>query len=262
MSEQTTLPLSSITAVITGGSSGLGFATAQHLLQRGATVALFDIDREKGEKAVREAGGNAHFYPVDVCSEGEVSDALQAFREKAGRINLCVSCAGIAPAARTLNKTGNAASFDQFRKVTDINLNGTFNVSRLAAQTMAAQEADENGERGVIINTASIAGYEGQTGQTAYAASKAGIIGMTLPMARDLAAVGIRVNAIAPGVMGTPMLLAMPEHVQAALSANVPFPKRLGLPEEFAALVAHIALNTYINGETIRLDGALRMPPK
>ncbi|MEG3768220.1 SDR family oxidoreductase, partial [Alteromonas sp. 14N.309.X.WAT.G.H12] len=165
-------------------------------------------------------------------------------------------------AMRTLDKSGQAAPLDKYKQVIDINLVGSFNVARLAAQIMATQSPNSQGERGVIIHTASIAGYEGQIGQTAYASSKAGIIGMTLPMARDLAPLGIRVNAIAPGVMGTPLLLAMPQGVQDALSSNVPFPSRLGSPDEFAALVAHIFENGYLNGETIRLDGGLRMPPK
>ncbi|WP_083272929.1 SDR family NAD(P)-dependent oxidoreductase [Alteromonas confluentis] len=249
-------------AVITGGSSGLGFATAQRLCQHGYRVALFDINQDAGSEAAAKLGPLAHFFGVDVCDEHQVAGALAEFKQIVGHINLCVNCAGIAPAKRLLNRDGEAVALSHFTNVININLIGTFNVARLVAKTMAAQQLNAQGERGVIINTASIAGFEGQIGQTAYASSKAAIIGLTLPMARDLSASAIRVNAIAPGIMGTPMLLAMPEEVQSALAANVPFPKRLGLPEEFAHLVMHIAANSYINGETIRLDGALRMPPK
>ena len=254
-----TLPLA---AVITGGSSGLGFATAELLCQQGYQVALFDINHEAGETALHALGSQAHFFPVDVCDEVQVIEALTLFQQRVGHIGLCVNCAGVAPAKRVLNRDGQPVALSHFENVININLIGTFNVCRLAAQIMSAQQPDESGERGVIINTASIAGYEGQIGQTAYASSKAAIIGLTLPMARDLSANAIRVNAIAPGVMGTPMVTAMPQEVQDSLSAGVPFPKRLGLPAEYARLVLHIHANHYINGETIRLDGALRLAPK
>lgn len=251
-----------LTAVITGGSSGLGYATAQLLCAHGYQVAILDINQQAGEEAAASLGNQARFYVTDVCNENQVADALAQFRHIAGRISLCVNCAGIAPAKRLLSREGEPVALSHFSQVININLIGTFNVCRLTAAVMASQQPDDQGDRGVIINTASIAGYEGQIGQTAYASSKAAIIGLTLPMARDLSSSAVRVNAIAPGIMGTPMLLAMPEDVQDALAANVPYPKRLGLPEEFARLVMHIASNTYINGETIRLDGALRMPPK
>ncbi|WP_137167113.1 3-hydroxyacyl-CoA dehydrogenase [Salinimonas lutimaris] len=258
------MELKNLTAVVTGGCSGLGHATAVALRAAGANVALLDLNHEQGVQRVAELDEqHTLFCQVDVRDEGNIEQALNQVTERFGAIHLCVNCAGIAPASRTLDRDGQPAPLSGFQKTIDINLVGTFNVARLVAAKMAAQPPlNDAGERGVIINTASIAGYEGQIGQTAYAASKGGIIALTLPMARDLAPLGIRVNTIAPGVMGTPLLLAMPDKVQDALSANVPYPKRLGLPEEFASLVCHISQNTYINGETIRLDGALRMPPK
>lgn len=258
------MTLNKVTAIVTGGCSGLGHATAIALSQAGANVCLLDMNAELGAQRVQELGeANTFFVKVDVRDETSVTDALAACSEKFGDITLCVNCAGVAPAKRLLDREGAPAPLADFQSTIDINLVGSFNVARLVASAMAKQAPlNDEGERGVIINTASVAGYEGQIGQTAYAASKGGIIALTLPMARDLAPLGIRVNTIAPGVMGTPMLLAMPEKVQDALSANVQFPKRLGLPEEFAKLVMHIAENHYINGETIRLDGGLRMPPK
>lgn len=258
------MQLSGSTAIVTGGCSGLGHATAIALRSAGMRVALFDINQEQGETRVNELGAeDTLFCLVDVRDENSVADAINAVKARFGDIHLCVNCAGIASAKRLLDREGNPAPLADFQRTIDINLVGSFNVARLVAGAMAAQspQGDAN-ERGVIINTASVAGYEGQIGQTAYAASKGGIIALTLPMARDLAPLGIRVNTIAPGVMGTPMLLAMPDNVQQALSANVQFPKRLGLPEEFAKLAMHIMENAYLNGETIRLDGGLRMPPK
>lgn len=258
------MQLDSITALVTGGCSGLGHATAVALRNAGANVALLDINEEVGAQRVEELGADhSAFYKVDVRDASQVQTAIEQIQQRFGGLQLCVNCAGVAPAGRTLDKEGQAAPLDKFQHTIDINLVGTFNVARLAAQAMATQAPlNDDGERGLIVNTASIAGYEGQIGQTAYAASKGGIIALTLPMARDLAPLGIRVNTIAPGVMGTPLLLAMPEKVQDALSANVPFPKRLGLPAEFAGLVTHMAANSYLNGETVRLDGGLRMPPK
>lgn len=252
------------TAVITGGCSGLGLAAAEALADAGARVVLIDLNAEKGASLVARFGPErALFIQADVTSEDQITSALESAISTFGAIHFCINCAGIAPAERLLSKAGEAASLERFNQTIAINLSGTFNVARLAAAKIALNPADDQtGERGVIINTASIAGYEGQIGQTAYAASKAGIIGLTLPMARDLAAAGIRVNSIAPGVMGTPLLTAMPQAVQDAVSAMVPFPKRLGKPAEFARLVLHLCENTYINGETIRLDGALRMQPK
>ncbi|MCW8108613.1 SDR family NAD(P)-dependent oxidoreductase [Alteromonas ponticola] len=258
------MKLNGATAIVTGGCSGLGHATAIALREAGLNVALFDLNEELGSQRVAELGANnTLFCQVDVRDETSVSQALERVAAEFGDIHLLVNCAGIAPAKRLLDKEGKPAPLDGFQTTIDINLVGSFNVARLVAAKMASQSPQgEANERGLIINTASVAGYEGQIGQTAYAASKAGIIGLTLPMARDLAPLGIRVNTIAPGVMGTPMLLAMPDKVQDALTANVQFPKRLGLPAEFAKLVVHMMDNAYLNGETIRLDGALRMPPK
>jgi NAD(P)-dependent dehydrogenase (short-subunit alcohol dehydrogenase family) len=258
------MQLEHLTAIVTGGCSGLGHATAVALRDAGANVCLLDMNDEVGAQRVAELGEeHTLFVKVDVRDEASVLQALNACRDRFGDIRLCINCAGVAPAKRILDREGTPAPLADFQSTIDINLVGSFNVSRLVASVMAKQSPiNDEGERGLIVNTASVAGYEGQIGQTAYAASKGGIIALTLPMARDLAPLGIRVNTIAPGVMGTPMLLAMPEKVQDALSANVQFPKRLGLPEEFASLVIHLAQNTYINGETIRLDGGLRMPPK
>ncbi|NMH58584.1 SDR family NAD(P)-dependent oxidoreductase [Alteromonas ponticola] len=258
------MKLDGATAIVTGGCSGLGHATAIALREAGVNVALFDLNEELGNQRVSELGAEQTlFCQVDVRDEASVSQAIEKASAEFGDIHLLVNCAGIAPAKRLLDKEGQPAPLDGFQKTIDINLVGSFNVARLVAAKMATQPPQgEANERGLIINTASVAGYEGQIGQTAYAASKAGIIGLTLPMARDLAPLGIRVNTIAPGVMGTPMLLAMPDKVQDALTANVQFPKRLGLPAEFAKLVIHMLDNAYLNGETVRLDGALRMPPK
>lgn len=258
------MQLENLTALVTGGCSGLGHATAVALRNSGANVCLLDMNGDVGAQRVAELGEEHTFFvQVDVRDESSVANALEACSDKFGDIRLCINCAGIAPAKRILDREGTPAPLADFQSTIDINLVGSFNVARLVASVMAKQAPiNDEGERGVIINTASVAGYEGQIGQTAYAASKGGIIALTLPMARDLAPLGIRVNTIAPGVMGTPMLLAMPEKVQDALSANVQFPKRLGLPEEFAKLVIHLAQNSYINGETIRLDGGLRMPAK
>jgi NAD(P)-dependent dehydrogenase (short-subunit alcohol dehydrogenase family) len=249
-------------AIVTGGCSGLGHATAKALIDAGWLVCIFDLNEESGQSIASTLSQDACFFEcVDVTSSNSVKSALAKYRHKS--ISLLVNCAGIAPAKRTLNRDGEPMPLEDFAKVININLVGSFNVARLVAADMAKNDPLNNDcGRGLIINTASVAGYEGQVGQCAYAASKAGLIGLSLPMARDLAPLGIRVNTIAPGVMGTPMLLAMPESVQTALASNVQHPKRLGLPQEFAKLVIHIADNGYINGETIRLDGGLRMPPK
>ena len=252
-------------AVVTGGASGLGRATATALVAKGMKVAIFDLNAEAGERAVAELGADkVMFAAVDVTSDQSVEQAVAAVVEAFGAVHLCVNCAGVCPAKRVLDREGRAMPLGDFAGAININLVGTFNVARVVAQAMAQNEpCGEAGERGVIINTASVAAYEGQIGQSAYAASKGGIVGLTLPMARDLAPLGIRVMAVAPGIMGTPMVKAMPEKVQDALVANIPFPKRLGLPEQdFGRLAVHIAENAYLNGETIRLDGAIRMPPK
>ena len=203
------------------------------------------------------------FIEVDVTNDNSVEAAFEQVISKFGRVDICVNCAGIAPAKKVLDREGNAQLLNDFSKTISINLIVTFNVARIAAQTMAKNEATgEANERGIIINTASVAAYDGQMGQCAYAASKSGIVGMTLPMARDLARSGIRVNTIAPGIMGTPMLLAMPDSVQESLIDKIQFPKRMGLPSEFGRLALHMIENSYLNGETIRLDAAIRMPPK
>lgn len=249
-------------AIVTGGCSGLGQATTKVLLAAGWQVCIFDVNADKGDEIAKSMSQeHCSFEHVDVTDAASVQKAVDKHAKK--QIRLLVNCAGIAPAKRTLSRDGEAMPLEDFSRTININLIGSFNVARLVAAAMAKNEPmDTDGNRGAIINTASVAGYEGQIGQTAYAASKAGLIGLSLPMARDLAPLGIRVNTIAPGIMGTPMLLAMPENVQETLASNVQFPKRLGLPEEFGKLVLHISENTYINGETIRLDGGLRMPPK
>lgn len=251
-------------AIVTGACSGLGNATAKSLIAKGAKVAVFDINAEQGASVVAELGkDNAVFHQVDVRNAESIEAAVKAVMDLWGAVHLCVNCAGIAPAKRTLDRAANPLPLEDFQNVIDINLVGSFNVARVAASAMAKNEPmGEAGERGLIVNTASVAGYEGQIGQAAYAASKGGILALNIPMARDLAHLGIRVNAIAPGTMGTPMLLGMPEKVQESLISNIQFPKRLGLPEEYSSLIVHLAENAYINGETIRLDGALRMQPK
>jgi NAD(P)-dependent dehydrogenase (short-subunit alcohol dehydrogenase family) len=251
-------------AVVTGGASGLGQATAKGLAAQGVKVAIFDLNEEQGNATVAELGAeNSFFQVVDVTNPENVRQALENVITKFGALHIVVNCAGVAPAAKVLNREGEAMALSKFSMAININLIGSFNVASQAAEFMAKNEPmGEAMERGVIINTASVAGYEGQMGQSAYAASKGGIIALSLPMARDLAKTGIRVNAVAPGIMGTPMLLGMPENVQESLVANIQFPKRMGLPSEFADLVAHIASNSYINAETIRLDGAIRMQPR
>ncbi|GHB76004.1 3-hydroxyacyl-CoA dehydrogenase [Psychrosphaera saromensis] len=251
-------------AVVTGGASGLGRATCSQLVAQGIKVAIFDLNEEAAKQAVAELGEeNAIYQIVDVTNEASTEQAFKKVIAHYNAIHICVNCAGIAPAAKVLDREGEAMPLSKFALAININLIGTFNMARIAAHYMAKNDVmGEALERGVIINTASVAGYEGQMGQSAYAASKGGIIALSLPMARDLARSGIRVNAIAPGIMGTPMLLGMPENVQEGLVANIQFPKRMGLPKEFGDLVAHIASNAYINGETIRLDGAIRMQPR
>lgn len=251
-------------AIVTGGASGLGRATAEALIKAGLKVAIFDLNNDEGEKFVAAQGDDKALYvAVNVTDVESVQAGIDQALAKFGALHICVNCAGIAPAKKILDREGQAMPLEDFNKVIQVNLIGSYNLARLSAQQFAKNEPmGEALERGLIINTASVAAYEGQVGQCAYAASKAGIVGLGLPMARDLAPLGIRVNTIAPGIMGTPMLLAMPENVQQSLVANVQFPKRLGLPNEFAKLVIHIAENAYLNAETIRLDGALRMQPR
>jgi NAD(P)-dependent dehydrogenase (short-subunit alcohol dehydrogenase family) len=244
--------------IITGGASGLGAATARMIVANGGKVVLADVQVEAGEKLAAELGGK--FVKCDVTSEVDgnaVVDAAVAF----GTIRGLVNCAGVAPAVKTLGKEG-AHPLEVFQRVVSINLVGTFNMARLAALAMSKTEANEHGERGIIINTASVAAFDGQMGQCAYGSSKAAVAGLTLPMARDLSRNGVRVMTIAPGIFETPMLLGMPQEVQDALGKMVPFPSRLGKPEEYAHLAKAIIENVMLNGETIRLDGAIRMQPK
>jgi len=244
-------------AVVTGGASGLGLAVVQNLLKAGAKVGIIDLPKEENEKKVRELGENAFFLPADVSQEDKVQSALDAM-DKTHPLRIAVNCAGIAFAIKTLQKD-KASDLASFKMTLEVNLVGTFNVCRLAAERMAKNEANADGERGVLINTSSIAAYDGQMGQVAYAASKGGIVAMTLPMARDLAKYGIRVLTIAPGIFDTPLLALLPESARQSLAEQVPFPHRLGLPSEFAALAQHMIENPMLNGEVVRLDGALRM---
>jgi NAD(P)-dependent dehydrogenase (short-subunit alcohol dehydrogenase family) len=248
------------TVLVTGGGSGLGAATARMVVANGGSVVLADVDKERGERVAAELGERARFVATDVTDEASVAAAVAAAAGNGG-LAVAVSCAGIAPAERVLGREG-PHSLGRFVTAIQVNLVGTFNVARLAAQAMAGNEPGEDGERGVIVNTASVAAFEGQIGQAAYSASKAGVAGMTLPVARELARHGIRVLAIAPGIFDTPMLAAMSDQVRASLGAQVPFPSRLGQPDEYAALVRHIVENRMLNGEVIRLDGAIRMAPR
>ena len=250
------MQLSTTAAVITGGASGLGEATARHFVQHGAQVTILDRDTTRGPQVAEEIGG--YFAETDVTDEASVKSALKVALEKMGSITAAVNCAGIALGIKTVGRDG-PHPLDAFQRTIDINLVGSFNVSRLAAAEMAQNAPDPDGARGVIINTASIAAFDGQKGQTAYAASKGGIAGMTLPMARDLASLGIRVMAIAPGIFMTPMLAGLPEEVQQQLAADVPNPPRLGDPREYGRLAGFIVEMGYLNGEVIRIDGALRM---
>ena len=254
------MQISGNTFLVSGGASGLGGATSRLLAASGAFVVIADINKEKGEALAKELGLNAMFVETNVADEESVKNAV-AKTSLFGPLRGAINCAGIGVAEKTVGKDGPHA-LASFKRVIEVNLIGTFNVIRLAAAQMNSQEPNASGERGVIINTASIAAFDGQIGQAAYSASKGGIVGMTLPIARDLARSGIRIVTIAPGLFDTPLLAGLPEDVKKVLGAQVPFPSRLGDPAEYAALAKHIVENEMLNGETIRLDGALRMPPK
>ena len=248
--------------VVTGGASGLGAATATHLVEQGAKVILVDMNQEQGNALQQQLGEQAEFVQLDVTDEQAVEAFFNHVENKYGQLNGLVNCAGIAPSAKVLGRNG-IHELAMFQKVLNINVSGTFNMLRFAAALIAKYElqTDEE-ERGVIVNTASVAAFDGQIGQTAYSASKGAVVAMTLPLARELAREAIRVMTIAPGIMETPMLKGLPQNVQDSLGQMVPYPSRLGRPEECARLVAHIAENSYLNGEVIRLDGAIRMAPK
>ena len=254
------MTLSNVVAFITGAGQGLGRATAIRLASLNAKVVISDVSEMTAKRVAEEIGIQAFAVTIDVTNEEQVKDAMEQTIKKWGKVNVCVNCAGVAPPMKTLSKKG-PHNLDQFSRVLQINTVGTFNVIRLAAEKMALNPVDEDGLRGLIINTASIAAYEGQIGQAAYAASKGAIVSMTLPIARDLAPYGIRVNTIAPGLMMTPMLEGLPENVRIDLAKTVLLPKRLGKPDEFAKLVQAIIENPLLNGEVIRLDGGLRMQP-
>jgi NAD(P)-dependent dehydrogenase (short-subunit alcohol dehydrogenase family) len=249
------------TFLVSGGASGLGGATSLLLAENGANVVIADINKEKGGALAAELGSNARFVETNVADEESVKNAVNSAVSAFGAVNGAINCAGIGVAEKTVGKEG-PHSLASFKRIIEVNLIGTFNVIRLAAAQMAGQDPNPGGERGVIINTASIAAFDGQIGQAAYSASKGGIVGMTLPIARDLARSGIRVVTIAPGLFDTPLLAGLSEDIRKALGGQVPFPPRLGVPAEYAALAKHIIENAMLNGEVIRLDGALRMPPK
>jgi NAD(P)-dependent dehydrogenase (short-subunit alcohol dehydrogenase family) len=248
-------------AIVTGGASGLGAATVRNILSRGGKVAVLDLDEEKGNRLAAEFAGKAIFCKTNVVDEADVREAIGKTMAEFGGINTLINCAGIAVAQKVLGKKG-VMPLDSFSKVIEVNLVGTFNVIRLAVEKMVANNPNSEGEKGVIINTASVAAFEGQIGQAAYSASKGGIVAMTLPLARELAADGIRVMTIAPGLFCTPLFESLPENAREALGKATPFPPRLGNPSEFAQLVEQIISNPFLNGSTIRLDGAIRMQPK
>ena len=250
-----------IVALVTGGASGLGNAVVRRVVGDGGKAVIVDRDAERGAATAKELGNAVRFVETDVTDPEQVAAAVDA-ASALGRLNVAVSCAGVGWAARTVNREGVPHDLELFRTVIAVNLVGTFNVLRLAASAMMKNEPDAGGQRGLIVNTASVAAYDGQIGQVAYSASKGGVVAMTLPAARDLSRAGIRVMTIAPGTFDTPMLASLPEEARTALAAAIPNPSRLGDPAEYAALVAAIVENDYLNGEVIRLDGALRMAPK
>jgi 3-hydroxyacyl-CoA dehydrogenase / 3-hydroxy-2-methylbutyryl-CoA dehydrogenase len=249
-------------ALVTGGASGLGLATVRLLAAQGVRVAIFDLNREQADLITQELGKNVRAYTVNVSDEVSVKTAIDQVVQDFGGLHIAVNCAGIGSASRTVGKNG-PHSLELFAKVITVNLVGTFNVTRLAAEAMQKNTPDDNdNERGVIINTASVAAFDGQIGQVAYSASKGGVVGMTLPLARDLAMIGVRVNTIAPGIFNTPLMNSSPDSVKLPLIEMTQFPKRLGYPEEYAKLAVHIVENSFLNGETIRIDGAIRMQPR
>jgi NAD(P)-dependent dehydrogenase (short-subunit alcohol dehydrogenase family) len=255
------MQISGAAAIVSGGASGLGAATVRRLVAGGADVTIVDFNADKGEALASALGGRAKFVKADVTQPDQVASAV-ALAAEGAPLRVAVNCAGTGDALRTIARDGSPHSLDRFMRVININLVGTFNCLTLAASAMSKAGPTADGERGVIVNTASVAAFDGQIGQLAYSASKGGVVGLTLPAARDLSAVGVRVCTIAPGLMDTPLLGLLPEDAKAALGAGVLFPKRLGVPDEFAQLALHIVENPYLNGETIRLDGGLRMPPK
>ncbi|KZX70060.1 MULTISPECIES: 3-hydroxyacyl-CoA dehydrogenase [Alcanivorax] len=249
-------------AVITGAASGLGQATAEAIIAKGGKVMILDRDDKRGPEVAAELGANAAFVQTDVTDEESVKAAIDATVEKFGAIHVCVNCAGVGSAMKTVGRENKPHDLGVFNMVVKINLIGTFNVARLAAAAMAENEPGEDNERGLIVNTASVAAFDGQVGQVAYAATKGGVVGMTLPIARDLAPLGIRCNTIAPGIFNTPLMNAAPDKVKMPLIEMTQFPKRLGNPAEYAQLVCHMIENSFLNGETIRIDGGIRMQPR
>jgi NAD(P)-dependent dehydrogenase (short-subunit alcohol dehydrogenase family) len=254
------MKIEGLSALVTGGGSGLGAATARELARQGAKVAVLDVNAQGAQQVAEEIGGLA--CPCDITSTDSVQTALAMAAERHGPARVLMNVAGIGGAKRIIGKDGAPMPLEDFKRVIDVNLVGTFNMLRLFAAEVARLDPLQDGERGVVVNTASVAAYDGQVGQEAYAASKGGLVSLTLPLARDLAQWGVRVVTIAPGLFLTPLLHKLPEEVQQSLAASIPFPKRLGQPEEFAALAAHIVANGHLNGEVIRLDGALRMAPR
>lgn len=248
-------------ALVTGGASGLGAATVKTILAAGGRAMIVDLNEQLGTKLASELGSNTRYVRADVSSAADAERAVKAVVDAFGGLHICVNCAGIGDPQRIVSKEG-PADLERFKKVIQVNLIGTFNVARLAAWEMSRNNPGPDGERGVIINTASVAAYDGQIGQAAYSASKGGIVALTLPLARDLSGLGVRVMTIAPGLFDTPLLARLPEDVKASLGAMVPFPRRLGRPEEYAQLAKQIIENPMLNGEVIRLDGAIRMAPK
>lgn len=255
------MKIEDVVAFVTGGASGLGEACVRELIQKGGRAVIVDVDAGKGSRLAADIGTKTLFVQADVTSETDIRNALQKTVETFGKINVAVNCAGVVNPGKLIGRKG-PLSLEAFQKVLQINLVGTFNVIRLAVEKMMNNPPSEQGEKGVVINTASIAAFEGQIGQVAYSASKAGIVGMTLPVAREIGDYGIRNVTIAPGVFDTPMMAGLPAAVKEDMAQTVPFPRRLGMPAEFAAMVSHIVENTMLNGCCIRLDGALRMPPK